>query len=156
MPNEIVYVLINGELDMSAGKAAAQAVHAAAMLKNIGSFGKQVQRTVIILEAENTQQLLNLHLYLSRTGLESQYYIDEGVNEVDAYSITALAVGPIWSEDKEERELLASFPLFPSNKNARLNAYRSLKTYRWELVDGLEDNSPWFLRKTLKWLKKNK
>lgn len=116
MPNEIVYVVINGELNMSAGKAAAQAVHAAAMLSKIGEFGKNVVRTTIVLEAKNTQQLLNLHLYLSRLGLESQYYIDEGVNEVDAYSVTALAVGPIWSEDREERAALASFPLYSGPK----------------------------------------
>lgn len=114
--NPVVYVVINGELNMSPGKAAAQAVHAAAMIKNIDKFGKEVFRTVIVLEAKNTQQVLNLHGYLNAMGIESKYYIDEGVNEVDVYSVTALAVEPIDSDDFEKRDILKPFPLFPAKK----------------------------------------
>lgn len=117
--NPILYVVINGELNMSGGKAAAQAVHAAAMLKDISTFGKYVQRTVIVLEAKNTLQLMNLRNYLSRSEIKSEYYIDEGVNEVDVYSITALAIEPIWSTDLEKREILKSFPLFNSEKKKK-------------------------------------
>lgn len=114
MDNPFIYIVINGELNMSAGKAAAQAVHAAAMLSGIHTFSSEIKRTVIVLEAKNTQQLMNLRGYLSAMNIPSEYYIDEGVNEVGAYSVTALAVGPIEADDLEKREILAPFPLFPA------------------------------------------
>lgn len=117
--NPIVYVLINGELNMSPGKAAAQAVHAVSMLTGVKEFGENVIRTVIILEAKNTQQILNVAGYLNANNMESRYYIDEGVNEVDAYSITALAVEPIMSDELDKREIFSSFPLFPKKEKKR-------------------------------------
>jgi len=116
-PNDpIVYVVLNGELNMSPGKAAAQAVHASSMLPSIGKFGKYLVRTVITLEAKNTQQILNLHTYLKKASVPSDYYIDEGVNEVGAYSVTALAVGPMRMSDEEARAILKPFPLFGKKK----------------------------------------
>lgn len=116
MDNPIIYVVLNGELNMSPGKAAAQAVHAAAMIDGVEEFGQRVIRTVIVLEAKNTQQILNLHRYLQNLLIESKFYIDEGVNEVDSYSVTALAAGPIWSNNDAERQIFSSFPLFPAKK----------------------------------------
>lgn len=114
--NPIVYVVINGELKMSAGKAAAQAVHAAAMLKGINTkFGKHVERTVIVLEAHNAQQILALHRYLNDAKVPNNYYIDEGHNEVLPFSITALAVGPIAADDPA-REALRMFHLYPRKR----------------------------------------
>lgn len=119
MDNPFIYIVINGELKMSPGKAAAQAVHAAAMLQGIHDFSREIKRTVIVLEAKNTQQLMNLRGYLSALNIPSEYYIDEGVNEVDVYSVTALAVGPIEADDLEKREILAPFPLFPKKEKKR-------------------------------------
>lgn len=116
MCNRVVYVIINGELGMSPGKVAAQSVHAAAMLPQIGVFGKDVQRTVLVLEAKDTQQILAFHNYLQKAGIFSNYYIDEGVNEVDVYSVTALAAGPIMSDDLEQRELFKGFDLYPRKR----------------------------------------
>lgn len=129
MNNPIVYILINGELNMSAGKAAAQAAHAMASLNALGpgwgeektypcvkSFSEQVQRTVLVLEADNTQQILNLKSYLDMVNIPAAYYIDEGVNEVGAYSITAMAIGPIYTDDVPAREILQPFSLFPKRK----------------------------------------
>ena len=119
MDNPIVYVVINGELNMSPGKAAAQAVHAASMLDNIGQFGENVKRTVIVLEANNSQQLFNLHYYLDACGIDSAVYIDEGMNEVDAYSATALAAGLVASDDTETRDIFSQFPLFGKQKKKK-------------------------------------
>lgn len=112
--NPILYIVLNGELNMSAGKASAQAVHAAMMLQNNfgGNFTGSYKRTVVVLEAKNSEQIKNLHEYLRVAEVFSDYYIDEGKNEVDAYSITALAVEPIAHDDKELREIFESFPLF--------------------------------------------
>lgn len=112
MENPILYVVLNKDLKMSAGKAAAQAVHAAMMLQERGRcFADYPKRTVIVLEATETQ-IRNLEEYLDIAGIFADYYIDEGVNEVDPYSITALAVEPIAAADTETRAIFAPFKLF--------------------------------------------
>lgn len=119
MKNPIIYIVLNGEHKMSPGKAAAQAVHASQMLSGNSKFDflSDYKRTVIVLEAKNTQQLLSLYTYLDDADVESSYYIDEGHNEVDAYSVTALAAGPFEYEDIESREMFAAFPLFGFKKD---------------------------------------
>lgn len=99
---------------MSPGKAASQAVHAAMLLRDGfgGSFTQSYRRTVVVLEAEDAQQIMNLSEYLGTAGLSSQYYIDEGANEVAAYSITALAVEPFESKNKRLREIFEKFKLY--------------------------------------------
>lgn len=111
----VLYVLLNGELNMSPGKAAAQAVHATAnMIYQCDEFDfvDNYYRAVIVLRAENQQQIENLHTYLTEADIVSDYYIDEGVNEVGAYSITALAVEPLDAEDEVSREIFRPFPLY--------------------------------------------
>lgn len=101
---------------MSPGKAAAQAVHAAMMLEERGlEFTKFSKRTVIVLEAKNAGTLKSLQEYLDIADIWSDYYIDEGVNEVSPYSPTALAVEPIDADDTDKRELFSGFNLFGSN-----------------------------------------
>lgn len=116
MVNPVIYVLLNGDLKMSAGKAAAQSVHAAAMLPGIAKFGKHVKRTVIVLEANNTQQIFSLRSYLKKAKVPCDFYIDEGHNEVEPYTVTALAVGPIAEDDLATREILRSFSLYPRKR----------------------------------------
>lgn len=113
MNNPIIYVVLNKELKMSPGKAAAQAVHAAMLLEGNydNLFASSYKRTVIVLEGTG-EQIKNLHIYLQEAGIFSDYYIDEGKNEVDAYSVTALAVEPIDGEDREKRDIFADFDLF--------------------------------------------
>lgn len=122
MDNPYIYILINGSLNMSAGKAAAQAVHALASLESNGSirdFSSSLQRTVIVLEADNQQQMDNLAQYLTAARIPVGSYIDEGVNEVGAYSVTAMAVGPIWQSDEAERAILRPFKLYSGPKKKR-------------------------------------
>lgn len=116
MKNDILYVILNGFLDMSGGKAAAQAVHAAKMISK-DNFTSNFKRSVIVLQADNCEQMRNLHEYLDRAGIKSEYYIDEGKNEVDAFSLTALAVHPFDSDDLEKREIFESFPLYGATKD---------------------------------------
>lgn len=114
MKNPILYIILNGELKMSPGKACSQCVHAAMMLNgnSKSDFMSDYKRTVIILEAKNASQIKNIYNYLDDIEIDVDYYIDEGKNEVDAYSVTALAVGPIAYDDIEKREMFESFPLF--------------------------------------------
>ena len=55
MKNPIIYIVLNGELKMSPGKAAAQAVHSVMMLNN-NYFASNYKRTVVVLEAKNAEQ----------------------------------------------------------------------------------------------------
>lgn len=118
MENPVLYVVLNGEHKMSAGKAAAQAVHAAMLLEGnySGLFVSGYKRTVVVLEAKNGEQIKNLLEYLQGAGIFAAYYIDEGKNEVDAYSVTALAVEPIAFDDIEKRGIFSDFPLFGFKK----------------------------------------
>ncbi len=122
MSSQIIYVVLNSELNMSAGKAAAQSVHAAALVLNrvnYSRFTDNYKRSVIILEAKNQQQILNLNEYLTGANIISEYYIDEGVNEVAPYSITDLAVEPIGEDDMDTREILSAFRLFNPDKKMK-------------------------------------
>ena len=112
MKNPIMYVVLNGELKMSPGKAAAQAVHSAMLLNGNSKedFLSDFRRTVIVLEAKNAMQLQNLAIYLDGADIDSDYYIDEGVNEVDAYSITALAA--FVGDNEELCQVFEAFPLY--------------------------------------------
>lgn len=122
MNNPIIYIVLNGELKMSPGKAAAQAVHAAMMLSanTHGEFVSDYKRTVIVLEAKNAEQLKNLYEYLDEAEIDADYYIDEGKNEVDAFSATALAAGPFYYglEGEEQRKIFEDLPLFGFKKSS--------------------------------------
>lgn len=123
MKHPLIYVILNGELKMSPGKAAAQTAHAMGSLhhyRGIYKFAEQTKRTVIVLEAKNQQQMDNLETYLMMLDIPAASYIDEGVNEVDAYSVTALAVGPIEVDNTDVREIFGDFELYGKNKKRRL------------------------------------
>lgn len=121
MDNSLVlYVLINGELKMSPGKVAAQVAHAVSGLSYNNSafedFASANRRTVIVLEAKNRNQIMDLQDYLDAVGIDSCVYIDEGYNEIDPYSATALAVEPFFINKEEYREIFRGFPLYPAKR----------------------------------------
>ena len=88
-----MYVVVNKELEMSCGKVPAQVAHAVARLDT------EEPECVIVLEA-TTEQLRNLDQYLWDKDIRHQTYIDEGVNEVPPYSLTAMAVEVMDDEEK--------------------------------------------------------
>lgn len=156
--NPILYVILNGSLRMSPGKAAAQTAHAVMMLKDEHrkKFNSNYRRTVIVLEASGRNQMDGIVDYLTDAGIDYEYYVDEGVNEVEAFSLTALAVEVFDAEDGNKREIFSSLPLygesggFPSATDAlqSLSDYTS-NTRGWYDV-------PWFVRRTIWWLRKIK
>lgn len=122
MNNPYIYVILNGELKMSPGKAAAQVAHALGSLHKefgINTWSNEVKRTVIILEAKDGEQMDNLWSYLDSLDIPVADYIDEGVNEITPYSTTAMAIGPIEATDEETRSIFAPFPLFPAKPQKR-------------------------------------
>lgn len=162
MDNPVVYIIINSELRMSAGKAAAQAVHAAMMIRDYTeNFLDSYKRTVIVLESKDAQQLENLWEYLDNAGIHSEYYIDEGRNEIDAYSITALAVEPIAHDDTEKREIFESFRLFTEfNWNSLYETPEYNYSNAWRYLTYIKENNrgkiPHHVKKTMDWLYKEK
>lgn len=112
--NPVLYVILNGELEMSPGKGAAQAVHAAMLLESNydGLFVSGYKRTVIVLEAQNGETIKNLLEYMQGAGIFAAYYIDEMSEKDQPYQITALAVEPISADDEEKRSIFAGFDLF--------------------------------------------
>lgn len=138
MANPLLYIVLNKDLNMSAGKAAAQAVHAAMMLEGnySGRFNASPRRTVIVLEATELQ-IRSLEEYLSISSIFADYYIDEGSNEVDPYSVTALAVEPIAEDDFDKRAIFSSFQLFsvpkPKRKLVDFGALKSSRRSRYDI-----------------------
>lgn len=119
MANPIQYIFLNKSLSMSVGKAAAQAVHAC-MLANIYVISDNkrelwagaTHKTVIVLEARNEAHMRSIIDYLNERGFEMVQVVDEGVNEIDPHTVTALATG-ILDKDAEETKLaLSTFSLY--------------------------------------------
>lgn len=118
MENPVVYILLNKDLKMSAGKGAAQAAHAAMLLPSDtrDNFTDCFKRTIIVLEA-TTEQIRNIEEYLDLASIFSCYYIDEGGKDIPSYSITALAVEPIFNE--EQRAIFSDLKLFGVSKKRK-------------------------------------
>lgn len=157
MENPILYVVLNKDLKMSAGKASSQAVHAAMMLPDGsgGRFTEAFRRTVIVLEATSVQ-IRNLQEYLAIADIAADYYIDEGVNEVAPYSITALAVEPIASDDAVKRAIFEPFKLFTGEGNKYEEALRFLERCSHDFRSygmPIGDYTPRYMKKTLDWLR---
>lgn len=102
-----MYVVVNKDLKMSRGKMAAQVAHAVARLE------MGVPKKVIILEG-STEQLHNLDAYVENTDYCRALYIDEGVNEVPAMSVTAIAIGMV--DELDRPDFLEGFPLVDDPK----------------------------------------
>ncbi len=115
--NPVLYVILNKQLNMSPGKAAAQTAQVVMMLedKYRDIFMSNYRRTVIVLEADGFEQLHGITDYLYDAGIEHDYYVDEGVNEMAPFSTTALVVEPIDRDDTEKREIFAGLNLYGSN-----------------------------------------
>ncbi len=101
-----MYILVNKDLKMSKGKIAAQVAHASARCAYANGYAD----TVVVLEA-TAEQMKNLERYLDFYGIDSSLYIDEGVNEVPPFSVTALAVQPIEDDDEAARDIFQGFDL---------------------------------------------
>lgn len=152
--NPILYIVVNKELNMTAGKVAAQVAHACMLLDDNHHelFISNHRRTIIVLEAKNSEQIKNLQTYLDEAGIWADYYIDEGANEVLPYSVTALVVEPIDADDNEKRKIFLPFKLFTGN--SYVDAWEALSRVvndKWGLL-----GAPWHVNRTISWLFKHK
>lgn len=112
--NTIQYIVVNKDLRMSAGKAMAQVAHAVNLVatdRDVELYSDAKQRTVIVLEGTG-EQIKNLYNYLEERSVNSDYIIDEGVNEIPTMSVTALATQQIDVLDQETRNMFYGFDLY--------------------------------------------
>lgn len=131
MKRPTIYVFINKSLGMSSGKIAAQAAHAGAYsmarneLESNTEWLQAIHKTVIVLEARDEQHLRNIKDYLGQRDVESEFIIDEGINEVPHHSITALVTVMI---DKNENadQLFSTFNLYKEDTVDYIKAFNNL------------------------------
>lgn len=118
--NPIIYIFLNKSLGMSVGKASAQAAHAA-VFSAISSQSNDTQlwqvnahKTIIVLEARDESHMRNISTYLKQRGIYMNMIVDEGVNEIDPHTITALSSEIL---DKNDENVSASFSTFKLYKD---------------------------------------
>jgi peptidyl-tRNA hydrolase len=128
MEKPTVYLFLNKSLHMSVGKAAAQAAHAAIMAVietyNPKFWTDAVHRYVIVLEARNEVHIRNIKDYLEERGIRARYIVDEGINEVDPQTITALATDIVDKDDARVQLALSSFDLYRDDIKVTLEVPR--------------------------------
>ena len=113
-----VYVFANKGLHMSGGKLSAQVAHAvmiAAANQSKEAFSKwtsSMHRTIIILEADDEVHMRNIHRYLSERGFNMSLIIDEGLNEIRPFTVTALASEILNRHDPNVADAFGEFKLY--------------------------------------------
>lgn len=111
----IMYTFLNRGLNMTAGKLASQAQHAAVEAYRISNpdliteWYKGKHYAKITLLAENTNHLLRIERYLAERGIKTALIIDEGLTEIAAHSPTALGCEIV---DKDDEDISATFSSF--------------------------------------------
>lgn len=131
MYNPVIYVFLNKSLGMTVGKAAAQTAHAVtrSMIlindeKHRAKWLQSPHQTVIVLEARDENHMRNIRDYLDERGVPVAEVIDEGVNEIDPHTWTAMAT-PILNKDAEKTyKALSTFNLYRDTIRVRLDIDR--------------------------------
>lgn len=110
--NPVMYIFINKGLNMSPGKMAAQACHAACLAQRgskpemIDDWYKFGFYTKLVMQADNEEHIKTIERYLNERSINTFIVIDEGRTEIRKHSVTALGVeivdkniqGPIFQE----------------------------------------------------------
>lgn len=114
--NPTMYLFINTGLNMSPGKIAAQAAHAAVEAYQLTENQELIDAWYtgghykkLVMEARDSQHLLNIAIYLESRGFRTEPIIDEGLTEVNPHSLTALGVEIV---DKDDEHTAATFSTF--------------------------------------------
>lgn len=141
--NPVMYVFVNKGLKMNAGKVAAQVAHAqeelfAEILDNgdnkLRDFQfrcmKQNPRTVIILEAKDTDELYKINSYLESCDIWTGIYVDEGSANGD-YMLepTAIACQYLDKCDPRTETIFKMFNLYKEETNETKQHHSRMR--RW-------------------------
>lgn len=124
--NPVIYVFINKSLGMSAGKLAAQAAHAVAMIpaEYSNDWISSPHRTILIMEARDENHIQNIEVYLSQRNVACYKIIDEGVNEIDPHVITAMATQVLNKDDTHTSMTMSTFKLYRDTIRIKLEVDR--------------------------------
>ena len=123
-----MYIFINEGLDMSPGKIAAQAGHAAveaALLSNgygrvpmtderaklWDEWRKGLHYMKLVMSARDSEHIRNIERYLNDRGFATALIIDEGHTEIDPITPTALGVALVDKDDPHTEATFSSFKL---------------------------------------------
>ena len=114
----VIYIFLNKSLGMSVGKAAAQSAHAAVFAAAESDTSEQQlwrvnpHKTIIVLEARDEAHMRSISTYLQQRGFYTNMIVDEGVNEIDPHTITALSTGIINKNDQHTKDTFSTFSLY--------------------------------------------
>lgn len=118
MQNPVMYTFLNKGLNMTLGKAAAQAQHAA-VLAYAGSSQEAIDAWMsgghyakVVFQAKNEHQLMKAQRYIEDRGFKTFLIIDEGRTEIDPHSVTALGVEIVDKADRHVADTFSSFQVF--------------------------------------------
>lgn len=123
-----LYVIVNGALEMSPGKVASQVAHAVAKLTatdpyicdKVRELGMNDPSKVVVLRAQDGEQMYYLRSYLENKRVGVGMYVDEGSHETPPFYATCMAIEPVDTSDmrlgEEVEELLKDFPLYGKKK----------------------------------------
>lgn len=118
MNRPVIYVIVNKKLHMTAGKLAAQVGHAvargviASSMEAQGEWQTAMHQTMIVLEATSVKHMLFAKKYLDERGFVMHTVIDEGVNEVEPHSLTAMGSYILDKDDPNVDKAFSSFNLY--------------------------------------------
>lgn len=116
--NPVIYIFLNKSLGMSVGKSAAQSAHAAVFAAAASDESKQQlwrvspHKTIIVLEARDEAHIRNISTYIEQRGFASNLIVDEGVNEIDPHTITALSTQILDKNDDSVSLTFSTFKLY--------------------------------------------
>jgi len=118
------FVIVPKKPKMSKGKIASQVAHATFLAlekqrvtplrdrqKYLISQWKETGMCVIVLECDDTEQLVNIASYLDQWKVPNHIYYDEGLTEIRPMTPTALATGVL---DWKSFWMLSKLHLFKS------------------------------------------
>lgn len=125
--NPVIYIFMNKSLNMSAGKLAAQAAHAAmrvGLRTDNGNWIEHPHQTILVMEARDESHLRSISEYLAERNIMTYRVIDEGVNEIDPHVWTALATSVLDKDDENTQKALSTFSLYRDKVRVTLDIDR--------------------------------
>lgn len=135
---------------MNPGKMAAQVGHAVAGSFRVSTsspdnmWHKAAHRWLIVLEADNDTHLTNIREYLQERHVNSYAIIDEGVNEIRPFSITALGVERL-DKDSPEAALLSGLKKY-RHDTASTSEGKLFRAETWNDAVYHMADKPWWKR----------
>lgn len=150
--NAGMYIFVNEGLDMSPGKIAAQAAHAAVEAYRLTPPTSNVLRmwycgnhyAKYVMSARSSEHLRDIERYLNDRGFKTALIIDEGHTEIDPIQPTALGVELV---DRDNPHVAATFSNFELLRQPRPSENRERNRRAADNAFALaRQRKPWWRR----------